>query len=254
MLLSPLRYINPISGNRGGSAAFSIAKSFYLDGVDEYFQLSNTDLDSVMVGSNLQFTILTSVKRNELSRLQSLFAKDNVGASRSFWLRFQSTNDLEFVVNDGLSIKTDKWNFSTDLTQWYHLAIVFDYTDSGNFASLYSNGSLVAKTTQATISGNIATGSANYHIGSSSTPGFYADLYQNQLAVLDTPLSLAQYQNWYNNGQPKNPQSLFGSNCKFFFNPDDRSGDTAQFSVTNQGITATSVNLENADLTSITPY
>lgn len=253
MIITPYR--NNIFGGRGESA-FTIAKSFYLDGVDEYFQLSNTNLDSVMVGSNLQFTILTSIKRTELSILNSLFAKDDVGANRSFWFRFQNTNQCEFILNDGISLKTDKWNFSTDLTEWYHLALVFDYTDSGNFATLYSNGSLIAKTTQATISGNIATGSANYNIGSSSAPSFYGHLYQNQLAVLDTPLSLAQYQNWYNNGNPKDPQQLFGSNCKFFFNPDNRTGDTAQFSVVDSvnSITATSVNLEDEDLSPLTPY
>jgi len=259
MLLSPLRYINPISGNRGGSAAFSIAKSFYLDGVDEEFSLGNeASLNSFMVGTNLQFTILFAVKRSELARLQGIFSKDDVSLNRSFWMRFQTTNAFEFICNDTFSNKTDKWAGFTNTTDFYIGALVYDYTDAGVITKLYCNGSLVTKTSQALINGNINSTSSDYIIAGDDIVGgstFNYNGYINQIATLNIPITEAQYLSWYNNGKPKDAQALFGSNCKYFFNPDN-SGDTAQFTVTDSvnSITATSVNMEDADKTTITPY
>ena len=257
MILTPYR--NNIYSNRGGSAAFSIAKSFYLDGVNEEFYLGNeASLNSFMNGTDLQFTILFAVKRSELGRLQGIFSKDDVSLNRSFWMRFQTTNDFEFFCNDTLSNKTDKWAGFTNTTDFYIGALVYDYTDFGVITKLYCNGSLVTKTSQGLINGNINSTISDYVIGGEDSGGasiYKYNGYINQIALLNIPITEAQYLSWYNNGKPKDAQSLFGANCKYFFNPDN-SGNTAQFTVTDSvnSLSALSLNMEDADKTTQTPY
>ena len=105
-----------------------------------------------------------------------------------------------------------------------------------------------------TISNTIQASNDTWKIGVQGTSNYYNGYIQS-LSVVNTVLSLDDHINYYNNGKPKNPQMLFGANCKYFFNPDN-SNDTAQFAVTDRinSITATSINMENADLTTVTPY
>jgi len=248
MLLSPLRYINPISGNRGGSSAFSIAKSFYFDGVNEYFTIPQADLSSYLSGSGKSFTINLLVKPF-LGSVDYLFANNDF----SFALRVDASNRLQLIGRDGAF----NYALSTDtLTNGVWQLLTLTYNSSltlGNRAEMYVNGTILTKSID-TLGVNIDSPTLDYQIGAkNSTEVFYG--YINSFSVLDIPLSQSQITQLYNNGKPKNPQDLFGADCKYFFNPDN-SGDTAQFSVVDSvnSITATSVNMEDADKTTETPY
>jgi hypothetical protein len=255
MLLSPLRYINPISGNRGGSAAFSISKSFYLDGVDEYFTIPNADLSGVLQGvvqASFNFTFKFSDDNNftlwgnglvdrgifigyaQSANFLQIYYYNQISQIR--YLRFPSS---AFVVND--------WNNATFTIDTTTVSNIKLFVDGVEISPIASQG--------LTNNEEVLTTSDDFTIGLSIAAYGNFGGYISQISVIDRVISLSEHQNWYNNGTPKNPQQLFGSNCKFFFNPDN-SGDTAQFSVVDSvnSITATSVNMEDADKTTETPY
>ena len=258
MLLSPLRYINPISGNRGGSAGFSIAKSFYLDGVDEYF-----NADDVYTNNSTDTVGTLSVVVKSVDILPSAvsfivtFARSTTDLS-STGISQKTTGEVQITYVNSSSVK---WVVVTDnpidLTSWTKIDLVQD----GVLPIIYINGVAVAQTTTVSTNTTLWLNDVvldNFRIGQQDRTGgttYDFNGYVSQVSYLNTNISAAQILDLYNNGKPKNPQSLFGANCKYFFNPDN-SGDTAQFTVTDStnSITATSVNMEDADKTTETPY
>ena len=246
MLLSPLRYINPLNCNRVGSAAFSIAKSFYLDGVDEAFFTNDANLRSVYMGANKKFSFSISFYLTEINKTQVLFS--NWGPN-SIMLRIESTNIIRcYNGGGGACLSTEivsvGWNFFT---------FTYDYSESlGLRGKMYLNGSTLTVTDSLVDSfPELVTVTL---FGTKATVEFLNG-YISQFSFTDTVLTPTEITTYYNNGKPKDPQVLFGTNCKFFFNPDN-SNDTAQFNVVDSvnSITATSVNMEDADKTTITPY
>jgi hypothetical protein len=253
MLLSPLRYINPISGNRGGSA-FSIAKSFYLDGVDEYFTIPNADLSSVLQGvvqASFNFTFKFTNDDNF-----TLWGNGNI--NRGIFIGYaQSSNFIQmYYYNEFSQAKYIRFPSSAfTVNAWNNATFTIDTTTVSN-NKLFVNGAEISPDTSTLISSQeVLTTADDFSIGLSIAGFGNYDGYINQISVIDRVISLSEHQSWYNNGKPKDPQALFGANCKYFFNPDN-SGDTAQFSVVDSvnSITATSVNMVDADKTPITPY
>ena len=254
MLLSPLRYINPISGNRGGTAAFSIAKSFYLDGVNEYFTIPNADLSSVLQGvvqASFNFTFKFTNDDNF-----TLWGNGNI--NRGIFIGYaQSSNFIQmYYYNEFSQAKYIRFPSSAfTVNAWNNATFTIDTTTVSN-NKLFVNGAEISPDTSTLISSQeVLTTADDFSIGLSIAGFGNYDGYINQISVIDRVISLSEHQSWHNNGKPKNPQSLFGSNCKYFFNPDN-SGDTAQFTVTDSvnSIKATSVNMEDADKTTETPY
>lgn len=249
MLLSPLRYINPISGNRGGSSAFSIAKSFYLDGVDEAFVVDANDINSYISGTNKQFSLSFVLKRTEINSFNHFFGED---ISNGIIVRFNSTNDISLLIyNVGYTSMVTTSTFA-DTTDFYFINIVYDGVTPSN-SKIYVNA-VDEVLTSNTLGSVIQNGTSNYLIGGRNAADYFNGYY-NSFSVIDRLLTPTEVTDYYNNGKPKNPQALFGANCKYFFNADN-SGDTAQFTVTDSvnSINATSVNMEDADKTTVTPY
>ena len=248
MLLSPLRYINPLNCNRGGSAAFSIAKSFYLDGVDECFTIPQADLSTYLSGSGKSFTINILVKPF-LGSVDYLFANNDF----SFAIRVDASNKLQLICRDGGFNSSLSSDTLTDGV-WQLLTLTYNSSLTlGNRAQMYIDSTILTKSNDI-LGSNIDSPTLDYQIGAkNSVAGLYG--YINSFSVLDIALSQSQITELYNNGKPKDAQALFGSNCIFFFNADN-SGDTAQFSVVDSvnSITATSINMEDADKTTETPY
>lgn len=240
-------------------SAFSIDKSFYFDGVDEYF---SADSLVANVSSDTVGTLSVMVKHTQV--IPSLSAIICGFGDADAYTQLNINQQTNGKVRASLSyIGVTRWSVDTDnaidLTSWTKIDVV----QNGTQPVIYINGVAVAQTFTVVVDKtffldrmlNIDT----FTIGGliyNSSPVYRFDGYISQVSYLNTNLSQAQITELYNNGNPKNPQQLFGSNCKFFFNPDNRTGDTAQFSVVDSvnSITATSSNMEDADLSPLTPY
>lgn len=251
MLLSPLRYINPISGNRG-SSVFSIAKSFYLDGVNESFNVVHSDLSTYFEGTNKKFTLSFLVNFNTITNSPEIIGNYN-GSKTSAIVNVLATGAIVFY-NSSTTLKSFRTNTGVITSGgWRVIDVVVDMETLSNCA-IYVDGvsKTIASNTLTNICDVVVT---DYKIGQSGNGLFFTDGYLSYISLIDRVLTSTEITNKYNNGKPKNPQSLFGANCKWFFNSDN-SGDTAQFSVVDSvnSITATSVNMEDADKTPITPY
>jgi hypothetical protein len=239
-----------------GPRNFTIAKSFLFDGVDEYF---NAD------------TLVANVSTDTVGTINVLVKTENVTPSATFhFFSFSDTNQATFIVlnqqtngkirlnctiNNVFQFRIDTTS-AIDLTSWTLISAV----QNGTQPVIYVNGVAVAQTnvTATDLTRWVAdcTGVDNCRIGALFyTAIAYGKGYISQCSYLNTDISSAQVLDLYNNGKPKNPQTVFGANCKLFFNPDN-SGSTAQFAVIDRinSITSTSVNMENADKTTETPY
>jgi hypothetical protein len=219
-------------------------RSFEFDGVNEYFTIPKAQIESVISGSNKTFTQSFTFYKTDDLQLNSIFG-DDVG----LFYRIDTANKLTINLYNGAVSKTVTWSNVFATATWYTIDVVYDYSLTlGNRVEMYINGVLATKLTDNadTIIGSPTT---SFYIGRYSSTSFMFTGYINQTSLTDTALTSLQITEKYNNGNPLNPQTLYGANNKWFFNPDD-SGATAQFSVLDSvnSITATSVNLEDADL------
>lgn len=226
--------------------SFSIAKSFYFDGLAQYFSIPQADLSTYLSGSGKSFSINFLIKPF-LGAVDYLFANNDF----SFAIRVDASNKLQFIGRDGAFLSALS-NESLTNGVWQFVTVTYNSSLTlGNRVEIYVNGTILTKSID-TLDANIDSPTLDYQIGAkNSTEGFYG--YINSFSVLDIALSQSQITQLYNNGKPKDPQQLFGVNCVYNFNPDN-SGDTSPFTVTNQGITATSINMTDANKTPITPY
>jgi hypothetical protein len=241
---SAIRYINV------GAPPFSINHSFLLDGVSEYFTMPLTGIDSVVTGANKQFTILSNFKRTSSGSYHGIFTDD----SNNITFRVSSSNLLQLVVKDGTVNKI--CNASTAISDniWHTGAVSYDYSAVlGSRVNFYLDTTLNNSSDAATT--NIDASTGNFNLWALGSGGFPFQGNGQMLAIINRVLSPAEIAIWDNGGKPLNPITLFGADSVYLFNPDD-SGSTAQFSVVDStnSITATSVNLEDADKTTTTPY
>ena len=255
MILTPYRH-NIYSGS--SSSAFIIANSFLLDGVDEYFNADSlvANVSSDTVGTINVLTKSVNILPSAVARITSFgYTTGQEGID----IAQLTTGEVRLLCQLGGTIQ---YNVTTDsaidLTSWTLISIIQD----GVQPKILINGVEIAQTTTnpngLSVWLSSLTNIDNFRIGQfsrNSTINYDYNGYISHISYLNTNISTAQCLDFYNEGQPKNPQILFGANCKFFFNPDN-SGDTAQFSVVDSvnSITATSVNLEDADKTTETPY
>ena len=246
MFISPLK-ISTLA--RKGGSIFSITNSFSFDGVDEYMTIPNADLSSYLQGAGKKFTFNFSIYPFAIGDTDYLFANNDF----SFAIRVDTNGKVQIIGRDGAfnyALSTDFLNGNI----WQFVTISYDSSLTlGNRAEIYINGILSGKSVD-TMESTIDTSVVDYQIGAKDgVSSFNGSI--NQISVLDKVLNQTEVLDWYNNGKPKNPQTLFGTDCKFFFNPDN-SGASAPFTVTDSinNINATSVNMEDADKTTVTPY
>lgn len=234
-----------------GPREFRITKSFLFDGVDERFTIPQAALQNTITDSGGTFSISAMLKRNSAPVTNKCWFSKN---GSSIYCRF-ANNKIEFRIYY-LAVATLLRTVNTfdDTNQWYFITCTMDQNlSTGACAEIYVNG--VAQTyDQNTISNITAASNDTWKIGIQGSSNQF-DGYIQSLSVENKVLTLADHQSYYNNGKPKNPLILFGTTNKYFFNA-DASSNTAQFTVTDSVnlITATSVNMEDADKTNETPY
>lgn len=233
---------------------FYIGNSFLFDGVNERFTIPQANLQSTITDSGGTWSISVMVKRSSIGTNQCLFGKNG----NSVYFRFDATNQIRFGVVTPTPVTTTSLittNDFTDLNKWLFITFTMNQNlAAGSCGQIYVNGVLQTYSNN-NIGNSIQPQTAVWTVGSQTSFVQYFNGYIQSLSVQDKVLSLAEHQDYYNNGKPKNPQDLFGANNKYFFNADN-SGNTAQFSVVDSinTITATSLNMEDADKTTETPY
>lgn len=250
MFISPLN-ISPLAKKISGF--FSIANSFYGDGVNNYFSIPYADLGSYLNGSNLKFSISFFVKRDSVASEHSLLTNWG-GVPQSFMTRFLATDQID-CTNRLSSANGNLRTVGTftDTNTWYGITITFDYSQTvGNRGKIFVNG--VDEAVLDTLKNGTDISTLSFYLMSRQFSNYFEGSLL-QVFLTDDVMSLSEHQNWYNNGKPKDGQALFGSRTKWSFNPDN-SGSTAQFSVLDSvnSITATSANMVDADKTTVTPY
>lgn len=250
MLISPLN-ISPLFKKDSGEA-FSIANSFLLDGVNEKITIPNADLVNILSGSSKKFSIFLVVKRGATGVEHNLLSA--FGSTVSMMTRFNGSDQLNILLRDSGNKNATTSGTFTDTSGWYAITISYDSSQSlGSRAKILVNESDEALSTD-TLTTNIETTTDDYNIGSRAT-SMYFNGNIAYVGVRNQPTTLAEHIIWYNSGKPLDIRTQFGSNGVYLMNPDD-SGSTAPFSIVDSinGITATSVNLEDGDKTTTTPY
>lgn len=254
MFISPLN-ISPLS--KKGGEQFSIEHSFLLDGVNECFEAD----DVIPIVSGLSVgTVGIMVNPLDVSTVSTVF---NFGENTTmdwFQIRVVSSGKIDVQCAEAF---TNRWVLRTDdivLSNgvWTKIDVVHD----GVSPVIYVDG--VAVDFTFTFSADVTAWFAdltlidNCRLGCAKTRPATTSFFNGNLSlssVLSIPLSAAQIASDYNGGKPVNRQQKYGSNCKMLFNPDN-SGSTAQFIVSDtiNSIDATSLNLEDPDKTTLTPY
>jgi len=252
MLSNTIR--NTTSSQRG--KGFSIANSFLLDGVDEKFNLGTQANWTNYVAGQKQFSVFFMIKRVNTGGALVTSLAGQYGSSGSRAFRFTIFNDM---INMGVFDSTNSGGFmngSTVLNStslWYGITYTYDYSQAlGSRGKIYLN-SVEETLASETLKSDIKIQTLGVELGKSETN--YGNIYISSGGLVNRVATQTEITNWYNNGKPKNLIDVFGTDCKDSINP-DTSGNTAQFTM-NDGTnpaTWTSVNLEDIDKTTITPY
>jgi len=232
-------------------SSFKINSSFLFDGVNESFSIPNAALLSLLSGSTCKFSISAMVYLNAAG--VNTIIGNWISPNQSFTIYIHTDGRLFFTQRSSATTKNCTSVETLATSAWHFITVNFDYSKSlGLRGEIFANG--VQFTTSDNLGAVVDTPTTYYKIGTYNNSNF---LNGNLvlISINNLPMTLSEHINFYNNGKPKNPQILFGANCKYFFNPDN-SGSTAQFTVTDSvnSITATSVNLEDSDKTTTTPY
>ena len=235
---------------KGGATAFSIANSFLLDGLNKYFVIPSIDLASYLQGS-VDFTLLFCYKRSSTGSLQALCGS----AGGKFIVWHSLANTIEVYFNNGTQTAVKGTAVLNSTTGFYTLAVTYKNSNPiGSRGGIYVDSVLGVASDNVQDNTSLSTGT--FKIGTrSGGVNFFNGYLAQPFSLINRALTQSEINNWHNGGKPKNPQTLFGADCKAFYNP-DTSGGTAQFVMTDSinSTSATSVNLVNTDKTTITPY
>lgn len=236
--------------NVSGVAAFSIANSFLLDGVNENFTVPLAALNSTLTGTSKKWTINVGFRPQTLGATDYVFSDDGFKVT----LRTDTNSKLQMIVKTDDLFKSAVSTTAMNVANWSFYTIVYDYSLTlGNRLKIYLNG-VDDTASDNTTDGPITAATGDWEVCSKASAAYF-NCYFQQISVLDIALSSAQALSLYNSGSPLSAQTEHGANCKWLFNADN-SGATAQFTVADatNSIDATSVNLEDADKTTETPY
>ena len=196
----------------------------------------------MLFGASKSFTLGLMVYIDDVTNVQYLFK----GGSNIFTLIFNPTNNRLYFWVKGGGVQYYMIALNADITTvgWYFLNIIVDGVTPAN-SEIFVNAA--SKSVSKNMSTNIDT--TLIQLGSTLVGNL------SSFGVIDGVQTREKCEEWYHKGKPKNPQTLFGNACKWFFNP-DKSGDIAPFIVKDyvNNITVTSVSLVTADKTTNTPY
>ncbi len=253
-MLSLQNRITVNSVRRSISSAFSIAHSFLLDGFDEYFNLVKTPALSGVLSGDCEFTILASLYRLPKTGIISIL-DDFSGSTFSINLRQINATQVEFNVSQGGVGKISTINVPDMDDRWVNLAVTFKSSNTSSLKFFMDNVE-VSISSSNHINADVNSVAHDYNIGRLGNSSNYFKGYINQLGVVDRLITLQEYQNWNNGGKAKSITSVFGNtDTAMDMNPDN-STNTAQFVWTDtpNGLTATSLQMEDIDKTTFTPY
>lgn len=230
---------------------FKINSSFLFNGVNKSFSIPNAALVSLLSGSACKFSISAMFYLNA-TKINTIIG-NWTSPNHSFTIYIHSSGRLFFTQRSSATTKNCSSVETLATSAWHFITVNFDYSKSlGLRGELFANG--VQLTTSDVLGDVFDISTIDYTIGTYGNSNF---LNGNLvlISINNLPMTLPEHINFYNNGKPKNPQTLFGANCKYFFNPDN-SGSTAQFTVTDSvnSINSVSVNMIDADKTTTTPY
>ena len=241
----------------GALGSFSIDHSFLFDGVDEHFKIPQAQITDVISGADATATISMLINPSAIGSGEYLFTRrGGGGANFLFEFRLNLTNSIRFNYRNATDTTTDVLNSTTGLLStgnWYFISVVLEGSSSKVYVNAVdrtsSNGILDGKT--------YGTGTTSFYETNSFNNGSAGGYngYISHQSIIGLALDQTQQTAFYNGGEPLNPITEYGNDCVWFGNPDD-SGSTAQFAMVDStnSVTSTSVNMEDADKTTTTPY
>ncbi len=218
--------------------------AFDFDGVDERFTIPNVQIGSYLAGVTPNgYSVSFKFKRKDITT--SLVLLSQWGGTKSFIMEFPASIPGKFLMynrigsNTGSARSTPEFLSTSD---FYYLTYSFDPTQSmGSRASLMVDGVQIAlDNDDINETANVSGG--GFLMGERS--GLNANAIIKQMVVTNRSISLTEHTSIYNGA---NPETEFGSDCVFHFNPDNATFDGTNWSVANQGVTATSINMELGD-------
>ena len=244
MFISPLK-ISTLA--RKGGSIFSITNSFLLDGVNEGFGIPNADISPHITGTNTKFTFLLNMYLPSLGVNEGVFAV--TGGAYDVLILKNSDNKFYIYCKDlGVTKQLISSNVISSIG-WITAAIVIDLTTPSN-SDIFINE--LQGTSSNTLTNNITASATDYRLGFGN--GAYGNFNLCQFGLLNDTITFAEFTNWKNGGKPKSITDTFPTKLVRDWNADN-SNDTAQFTWTDtQGSIATSINMEDADKTTVTPY
>lgn len=231
-----------------GVAAFQIENSFKVL-TNEYLTIPSANLSGVIDGASAKFSILFSFKVNESIGYQNIFSSDNL------LIRLNTLGVIELVTLTSAVPKVASSSTLISNDSWHTGVITFDYSQAtGSRTEIYIDSILDTGSDPLLASIDSITttiGIAADHLGALPIQDGNVQI----VSVINRVINQTEITEWHDGGQPLSPQIFFGDDCKYFFNPDN-SGSTAEFSVIDSvnSITATSVNFEDSDKVTDTPY
>jgi len=250
--MNVLKNISPLSAKRGGGiSAFSIAHSFLHDGVDEYMSIPKADLENVITGSNKRFTHTFTFMKTDNLQFNALFGSDG-----GLFYRIDSSNKMVLNFHNGTVSKTIIFSDAFTTGLWYTIMVTYDYSLTlGNRVEMYINNVLATKTADAA---DVLIGSPTslFYIARYSSAALMFAGYIGAISLVNRVLTLSERTDYFKGGKPKDPQALFGVDCKWFHNPDNSTWDGVKHTIIDisNSVTAESSNMEEADLTTVTTY
>lgn len=206
MLLSPLRYINPISGNRGGSAISYFANCYYIFDTNKDFVLNNQDITSYLSGSSNDVSINIIFKRNTTGSKMCLFGS----ADNSFAIYLTASNEIQLETYDTAVQKlATTTNTFTDTTNDYYLSVIYNGVTPANSKIIVNDTdeTLAVNTLTSTIDGT----SNDYYLGSKGS-GDYFDGKIKQFSINQGTETTGEHTTWIEN--LVSPASIFSDIVK----------------------------------------
>ena len=193
MLLSPLRYINPISGNRGGSAISYFANCYYIFDTDKDFVLNNEDITSYLSGSSNDVSINIIFKRNTIGSKMCLFGS----ADNSFAIYLTASNEIQLETYDTTVQKlATTTNTFTDTTNDYYLSVIYNGVTPANSKIIVNDTDETLAVN--TLTSTIDTTSNNYYLGSKGS-GDYFDGKIKQFSINQGTETTEEHTTWIEN-------------------------------------------------------
>ena len=226
----------------------TIAKALELDGISKKLTIPNSDINSLVSGSN-NFSIMASVKIDSLTGGSGFLGNTVTVNGRSTMTFFADSIGRVKVQTYLAGFPSMLTSASLSVNTEYVIWAVLDKTTPSNnriyFNAVSKSLAVNSLTTFGSQTPSFAIGSIDPSANNQPLNGFV-----KSLAIVNRTITPTEVTDNYGGGNPLNPQTQFGTDCKYFFNSDNSIWGGASFTVedSTNSITATSSNMVEADL------